>query len=210
MSWAAVATLGANVAGGLLQKKTGEKNSQNAEDMAAADKTWYADEMAKSLRANRPNQETPFGNSTWTQDEKGNWTQKMTLDPQDQERLGQFRQMAGGRMTAANQQDMSRYAKGIDYNAIGLGHLNAAAGGTGTTGKSPWADNAFSSSGGEYLNQFNQQPRGMQHTMGGNAGFGGGLGAGNFSDFNAAMQKHLQGNKPADDFNQMFLDAGQR
>jgi len=35
----------------------------------------------QQTRANRPNQNSPFGSTQWTQDEAGNWTQNTTLTP---------------------------------------------------------------------------------------------------------------------------------
>ncbi len=41
--------------------------------------------------ANRPNQITPFGNETWSQNPAGEWTQTSTLNPADQKLLDQER-----------------------------------------------------------------------------------------------------------------------
>lgn len=40
-----------------------------------------------NLRANRPNVNSPFGSSTWSQDANGNWTQNVSLSPREQARL---------------------------------------------------------------------------------------------------------------------------
>jgi len=41
---------------------------------------------------NRPNQNTAFGSSSWTQDPNGQWTENQTLNPQDQALLDQQRE----------------------------------------------------------------------------------------------------------------------
>lgn len=40
-----------------------------------------------NLQANRPNVNSPFGSSTWTRDANGNWTQNVSLSPEEQGRL---------------------------------------------------------------------------------------------------------------------------
>jgi len=57
----------------------------------------------RALQANSPNQSTPWGSSTWTVDPAtGQRTQTQTLNAQDQGRLDQFRNIAGGRMNDAS------------------------------------------------------------------------------------------------------------
>jgi hypothetical protein len=66
--------------------KLGKKATQNA---AIAD--WQAQEQNKLLdkqtAENRPNQNTPWGSINWTQDDKGNWTQNVSLSPAEQAAL---------------------------------------------------------------------------------------------------------------------------
>lgn len=44
---------------------------------------------------NRPDQNTAFGSTAWTQDPAGKWTQNVTLNPEDQKLLDQQRQFQG-------------------------------------------------------------------------------------------------------------------
>jgi len=102
MSFAAVA---GSVVSGVLGARSAKKQ-RNA--------TQRAQEEEQKLY--RPNQYSPWGATEWTQDDKGNWTQKSTLDPQDAARLQQFRDIAGYRMEKAKSflHDPSEYK--IDYS----------------------------------------------------------------------------------------------
>lgn len=55
-----------------------------------AGKTQAASQQAigEQTRANRPNQVTPWGSMSWSQDPSGNWTQSLSLDPKLQGMLG--------------------------------------------------------------------------------------------------------------------------
>ena len=60
--------------------------------------------------ANRPNQNTPWGSTSWQQGADGSWTQNQTLNPMDQAQLDKTRQLesqgqqiAGGLMGRAGQ-----------------------------------------------------------------------------------------------------------
>lgn len=85
---------GLNLAGAL-----GQPNAQNLESQQRQ----YNEQMwNRALQANRPNQETPWMSSSWSQDpQSGQWTQRQTINQQDQQRLDQFRNIAGHRMTDA-------------------------------------------------------------------------------------------------------------
>lgn len=52
-------------------------------------------------RANRPNVNTPFGSSQWSQDRGGNWTNEVTLDPAAQRALDQQQAITEGRSNIA-------------------------------------------------------------------------------------------------------------
>lgn len=139
------------IAGGAAMKKTGQQNE--AQRMA----DWQA-----MLRANRPNQSTPFGSVEWTQDPKtGNWTQTSKLSPELQERLGSFNEIAKARM--ANAQGMQLPTGGIDYGRLGLGNIAKAANLTNPQSADPRAGMPSAPSpydmGGGMLNQYYQ--RGM-------------------------------------------------
>lgn len=56
----------------------GKGSSKGGEAPAVPDFAAAADQQT---RANRPNQNGPFGSTSWTQDEQGNWTQNTTLTP---------------------------------------------------------------------------------------------------------------------------------
>jgi hypothetical protein len=82
------------------------------------------DQTNLQTMANRPNQSTPWGSSSWTKDPvTGQWTQKQELNPQDQARLEQFRQIAGNRMQ--NAQGVRLGSGNVDYSKIpSLGGLH--------------------------------------------------------------------------------------
>lgn len=52
-------------------------------------------------QANRPNINTPFGSSQWSQGPGGNWTQDVTLDPAAQKALDQQQSITAGRSDIA-------------------------------------------------------------------------------------------------------------
>lgn len=54
-----------------------------------------------NLRANRPTVNSPFGTSTWSQDANGNWTQNVSLSPDEQARLDQRNRLGRGAGEAA-------------------------------------------------------------------------------------------------------------
>lgn len=140
------------VLGGALGSAIGgssanKESVQQGQGMDAAQ--WIA-----ALRANRPNQTNASGaTSNWTQDDKGNWAQKTNFGPEEQKRRDLYNQLAFSRMQGAQGIDLSRYSKPLDYNAIGLGALNRAAGGQGTTGARPNYNNPYVSLGGNFLGQ---------------------------------------------------------
>lgn len=136
------------ILGGALGAFGGKKQSDLGKEQRAQD----AARWAETLAYNRPNQNNPFGSMAWTKDDKGNWTQNVTFNPAEQERLDMFRNLAKNRMNMAQGMDLSRYGKPIDYNALGLGHIASAAGGQGTTGQRQWTNNPYAGSfGGNYL-----------------------------------------------------------
>jgi hypothetical protein len=164
MSWAAVIGAAGTVIGGMITKKSGDEQQESitntrAEDLAANRENW-----ANQLRANRFNKQGPTASSTWTQDDKGNWNQKIALNPEQQDLYDQMNAIKSSRLK--NAAGIKLPTGPIDYNSMGLGALAQAAGygAGGTTGKRPWADNPYSSAGGEYLNYLSAPPPGMQHT----------------------------------------------
>lgn len=131
MTWGAVAIAGASLVGGALQSRAGRQNAQTAQGMSEADRQFYQQQWANALRANRPNQTTDFGSSEWTQDDKGNWSQKVSLAAPEQARLGDYRQIAANRMAAAAGMDVT---KPMRYDTTGYGS-NAAANWTSQPGQ---------------------------------------------------------------------------
>lgn len=90
------------IGGYAANKATGPGGPFASSDyQGAASKQAGADQAAwtQQTQANRPNQSTPFGSSSWTKDASGNWTQSTQLDPQLQAALdslkGQWAQNAG-------------------------------------------------------------------------------------------------------------------
>jgi hypothetical protein len=73
---------------------------------AAAQQTAVASQQAVNAQnvANRPTQNTPWGNSQWIQGPDGQWTQNVSLDPQDQQSLDSQQQIGA---------DKSKFAQGM-------------------------------------------------------------------------------------------------
>jgi hypothetical protein len=69
----------------------------------AAEETAQAnlDLLHEQTRANRPTQVTPFGTSSWTQDEAGDWTQNVQLTPEQQQALSSQMGIQQGRSELA-------------------------------------------------------------------------------------------------------------
>jgi hypothetical protein len=109
MTWAAVAGAGISLIGGMFSKKGGQQSTAQAQGISQADKDWMAAQVDKQTAANRVNQSNDYGASTWSQDPKtGQWSQSTTMNPAEQARLQDFRQMAANRMAAANSMDLSK------------------------------------------------------------------------------------------------------
>jgi hypothetical protein len=152
--------------GGLMKKKGGDAQSANIERFRKEDLEANRENYATQLRDSRFDRSNPFQNVSWTEGPDGKWTQESKFAPEQQGLFDKQNSIRAARMAAATGQDLSRYSKGIDYNAMGLGHLAQAAGaGPGTTGKRPWADSPWASAGGEYLNYMSGPPGGMQHPL---------------------------------------------
>ncbi len=124
MDWGDIVRAGLNLYG---------SRRQPSMQGAAADDRAYNEQMWRQmLQANRPNQNTPFMSSQWSQDPTtGAWTQTQSLNPQDQQRLDMFRGIANQRM-----QDASRLIT-PDWNAINprVGQMIASLGGRYLGGK---------------------------------------------------------------------------
>lgn len=85
----------------------------------------YDREMwAEALRANRPNISNPFMSQQWSRDANGNWNLNQSLNPQDQGRLDQFRDIAANRMTAAQNIQTPDWSKINPRVAQMIGALN--------------------------------------------------------------------------------------
>lgn len=154
MSWAAVAGAGIGLVGGMLQSKASKDNAQTAQNMSAEDWARYQQYNQQALQANRPTQVNALGDKlSWTQDDKGNWIQTDKFSPERQALYNSQLNIAGNRMGAAQGIDLSRYSRGIDYNALGMGNLAQAAGGAPSTSKSP-----YPTEGGTYYNSAPLKP----------------------------------------------------
>ena len=160
MTWVAVATAGAGLLGGLLNKKSGDKAAQTSERMSEADRQFTRDMYDKTLQANRPNQQSDFGALTWAKDANGNWTQQNRLNPAEAARLEDFRQVAADRMAAA------KGGYKTDWNSLGFGKLaNATLGQAGDTGQRSWANQRMASTANDFMRN-GQAPPNMATQMG--------------------------------------------
>lgn len=109
----------------------------------AAQQTAQASQVATDAQtaANRPNQSTPWGNSTWTRNSDGTWSQNVSLDPQDQQaldyqqKLGAERSRLAGGMFSRVASEMGspvdfgqfqEYGQVGDYNARRQANEDAA------------------------------------------------------------------------------------
>ena len=88
----------------------GKKAPRAPDYNAAEQRTAQASQEAVNTQnvANRPTQNTPWGNSQWTQGPNGQWTQNVSLDPQDQQALDSQQQLGA---------DRSRFAGGM-FNRV--------------------------------------------------------------------------------------------
>lgn len=87
----------------------------------AAQQTAVASQAAVDAqnRANRPNQTTPWGNSNWTRNPDGTWSQSVTLDPQDQQALDSQQQLGADRSRLAGgmfSRVASEMGSPVDFN----------------------------------------------------------------------------------------------
>ena len=109
-----------NLLGGILgggsSIKTGKDNEKLIQSLRQEDQKFNTEQWDKAAQYNRPNQSSDFGSLTWSKDDKGNWTQTNTLNPAEQARLADFRQIAANRMGAAA--GMSMTSPNINYNAF--------------------------------------------------------------------------------------------
>lgn len=139
MVWAAIGGAAIGVVGGLLQKKAGDKNAQQAQQMSEADKQFYRDQYNQSVKDNRVNQSNDFGSQAWTQDPKtGQWSQTNTLNPAEQSRLQDYRQIAADRMRAAGGINLDYLSKPLNYNTQTIGpNVNGGSVGNPTYARDP-------------------------------------------------------------------------
>lgn len=177
MSWVAAIGVGGSLIGGLMGKDEAKDQRQAVAQMTEEDRKFTKEGWEAALRANRVNQYNPFGGSEWVQDEKGNWVQRQFLNPAEQSRLDDFRQIAANRMAAGGGINLGHFGQGADYNSIGLGYLSKAA------GVQPNAGSDYRSSGGDRTSQIASQlmrngPQmpGMYQPMAGGSMMQGGMG----------------------------------
>jgi hypothetical protein len=158
---------GTALAGSYMASRSADKQRQQAGNMAAEDRDFTKEGWEAALRANRVNQYNPWGSSEWVQDEKGNWTQNQNLNPAEQSRLDDFRQIAANRMNAGKGINLSHFSTPMDYESMGLGAIARAAGVQpgGTTGQRPWANSPYSSRAGDYLRHQSGPSQGYAQTM---------------------------------------------
>ena len=81
----------------------GKKAPKAPNYAAAAQQTAQASQAATDAQttANRPNQVTPWGTSNWVKGPDGQWTQNVSLDPQDQRGLDAQQKLGADRSTFA-------------------------------------------------------------------------------------------------------------
>ena len=67
----------------------GKKSADAPDYKGAAEAQGQASQelVQQQTQANRPNQYTPWGSSTWTQGQDGSWSQNLSLSPQQQQAL---------------------------------------------------------------------------------------------------------------------------
>lgn len=84
---------------GELQYCFGKSSPKAPDYVGAAERTAASDKemLEYQTQANRPNQNTPFGSSTWEQDAQGNWTQNTTLTAESQRALDAQLGLSGDR-----------------------------------------------------------------------------------------------------------------
>jgi len=167
MSWAAVIGGVASIAGSAMSaKKDKQANQQTKVDIDKLREDDYAKNnaiYAKQLRDARFNRQDPYSSTSWTTDPvTGQMTQSTQLNAAQQGLLDSTNQNKQRRMDAASKIDFGNGGN-IDWNSLGFGNMAKAVGlqPGGTTGKSPWADQPYSSAGGDYLNYMSRQPEGM-------------------------------------------------
>ena len=110
-------------------------NASQARDLLRATQDFQREQMANTQLYGRPNTTGPTGSTNWTQDPTTHqWTQATTLDPHDQERLDQYRGIAGNRMTNAAGMKLP---ENVDFQANVNRYLPQSLGGS-YVGTDPW------------------------------------------------------------------------
>lgn len=176
--------IGAGLLGGFMQSKGGDKQQQALQGMSQADRDFYERMYGRSLSDNRANQYSDFGSLTWNQDPTtGKWSQTTSLNPAEQGRLADYRQIAADRMRNAMGMSANLPQGAMNWNAIGLGNIASAAGvqgggnsdatadaraGMGIVGQPGWTrQNPLIGGNGRYMPMQGQQgPMGFGPQMG--------------------------------------------
>lgn len=73
-----------------------------------------AEAVDQQTRDNRPTQYTPFGSSEWIQDANGNWTQRVSLNPAEQQKLDANRAFGMNLMS----QGQGLLGQGLNLNGL--------------------------------------------------------------------------------------------
>jgi hypothetical protein len=127
---------GALVGGAITGKNTKKNAQQVFQDVQAAG------------HANQSNAQGDSSNWTFDPATK-QWSQAQKYSPERQAQFDAFNKMATNRMNIAAGLDPTGASYQADYEKMGLGAL--LGGDKGTTGKRPWADDKYSSLGGDAL-----------------------------------------------------------
>jgi len=157
MSWATVIGVGGSLIGGLMSKKGADDQQADIKQMRDEDWERNKQNYATQLRDSRVNRSSPFQTSKWTQDADGKWSQENAFTAPEQALYDQQNAIKQARNASAA--GIKLPSRGIDWDSLGFGALAKGAGvGEGTTGKRPWADQPYTSGGGNFLNFMSQAP----------------------------------------------------
>jgi len=126
MTWAMAAGAAVSLVGGIMGSKSKEKAAkQAAEDakkMREADIQEENRRYGETLRDNRANQKTAYGDLTWSTGPDGRPVQTVSMNPEDEKRLGSIRQ------NEQHQMDRANAGYNVDWAGAGYGDLAKWAG----------------------------------------------------------------------------------
>ena len=115
-AWIAVAGAGAALIGGAMQSSASKKNANTAASNSAADREANAANYERALQALHAKQSNPYGESSWTEGADGKFSQTTTMNPADQQRLDQWRQIQANKMNVAGNFDYGSLTNADRFN----------------------------------------------------------------------------------------------